>query len=107
MWLYHRVMSPNDADGMANSVEQSDLDLHCLPGISVRKLRSITEYWYVKKSKNGNLFTGHLKKLGNGRVELIFKGGNSLILNSVSKRKICLFQSTSTHMSRLVTKPTK
>ena len=21
MWLYHRVMSPNDADGMANSVE--------------------------------------------------------------------------------------
>ena len=20
MWLYHRVMSPNDADGMANSV---------------------------------------------------------------------------------------
>ena len=38
MWLYHRVMSPNDADGMANSVdpdktaqEQSDLGLHCLP----------------------------------------------------------------------------
>ena len=31
-------MSPNDADGMANSVdpdqteEQSDLGLHCLPG---------------------------------------------------------------------------
>ena len=23
MWLYHRVMSPNDADGMANSVDQS------------------------------------------------------------------------------------
>ena len=21
MWLYHRVMSPNDADGIANSVE--------------------------------------------------------------------------------------
>ena len=21
MWLYHRVMSPNDADGMANSVD--------------------------------------------------------------------------------------
>ena len=37
MWLYHRVMSPNDADGMANSVdpdqtaEQSDLGLQCLP----------------------------------------------------------------------------
>ena len=33
MWLYHRVMSPNDADGMANSVDpdQSDLGLHCLP----------------------------------------------------------------------------
>ena len=21
MWLYHRVMSPNDADGIANSVD--------------------------------------------------------------------------------------
>ena len=21
LWLYHRVMSPNDADGMANSVD--------------------------------------------------------------------------------------
>ena len=21
MWLYHRVMSPNDADGMANSID--------------------------------------------------------------------------------------
>ena len=21
MWLYHRVMSPNDAEGMANSVD--------------------------------------------------------------------------------------
>ena len=42
MWLYRRVMSPNDADGMANSVDpdqtaqeqsdqQSDLGLHCLP----------------------------------------------------------------------------
>ena len=32
-WLYHREMSPNDADRMANSVdpEQSDLGLHCLP----------------------------------------------------------------------------
>ena len=35
MWLCHKVMSPNDADGMPNSVdpdqEQSDLGLHCLP----------------------------------------------------------------------------
>ena len=22
MWLYHRVVSPNDADGMANSVDR-------------------------------------------------------------------------------------
>ena len=37
-------MSPNDADGMANRVDpdqQSDLGLHCLPGMSVRKLRII------------------------------------------------------------------
>ena len=37
IWLCHRVMSPNDADGMANSVDpdqtapQSDLGLHYLP----------------------------------------------------------------------------
>ena len=43
IWLYHRVMSPNDAARIANSVdpdqtaplgaveEQSDLGLHCLP----------------------------------------------------------------------------
>ena len=33
MLLYHRVMSPINADGMANSVDpdqQSDLGLHCL-----------------------------------------------------------------------------
>ena len=32
MWLCHRVMGPNDADGMANSVDpdQTDLGLHCL-----------------------------------------------------------------------------
>ena len=33
MWLYRRVMSPNDADGMANSVDPDqtapDLGLHC------------------------------------------------------------------------------
>ena len=35
MWLYHRVMSPKDADGMANSEDPDqtapDLGLHCLP----------------------------------------------------------------------------
>ena len=52
MWLYHIVMSPNNTDGIANSVDpdqtapQSDLGLHCCPGISVRKLRIIT----VKKN---------------------------------------------------------
>ena len=43
--LYHRVMSPNDADGMANSVDpdplgavwQSDLGLHCLPQPTVKR----------------------------------------------------------------------
>ena len=25
MWLYHRVMSPNDADGMANSVDPDQI----------------------------------------------------------------------------------
>ena len=46
MRLYHRVMSPKDADGMANSVDpalgESDLGLHCLLRLSVRKLRVIT-----------------------------------------------------------------
>ena len=47
MWLYHRVMCPNNADGMANSV---DPDQTCsliwvctvCPGISVQKLRIFT-----------------------------------------------------------------
>ena len=46
MWLYHRVMSPNDAEGMANSVDPdwSSLIWVCTvcPGISVRKLRIIS-----------------------------------------------------------------
>ena len=49
MWLYHRVMSPNDADGMANSVDPDQTApvsliwscTVCLD-ISVRKLRIIT-----------------------------------------------------------------
>ena len=50
MWLYHTLMSPNNADGMANSVdpdqtapkEQSDLGCTVCPGLSVRKFRIIT-----------------------------------------------------------------
>ena len=50
MWLYHIVMSPNDADGMANNVDPDQtappLGAVCsgsalCPGISVRKLRII------------------------------------------------------------------
>ena len=48
MWLYNRVMSPNDADGMANSVDPDQTAPRLIwictvcPGISVRKLRIIT-----------------------------------------------------------------
>ena len=47
MWLYHRVTSPNDADGMANSVDPDQtatLIWVCTvcPDLSVRKLRNIT-----------------------------------------------------------------
>ena len=52
MWLYHRVMSPNDADGMANSVdpERSSLIWVCTVclGISVRKLRIVTVNVFLK-----------------------------------------------------------
>ena len=42
LWLYHRVMSPNDADGMTNSVDpdQTARSTVC-PGISARKFRII------------------------------------------------------------------
>ena len=38
MWLYHRLMSPNDAVGMTNSVDPDQT----ATGLSVRKLRIIT-----------------------------------------------------------------
>ena len=45
-WLYHRVMYPKEADGVANSVDPDQtapLDVHLVcPGLSVRKLRIIT-----------------------------------------------------------------
>ena len=60
MWLYHRVMSPNDADGMANSVDpdqtapRSSLIWVCsvCPAISVRKRRTITVYEENNRRKN-------------------------------------------------------
>ena len=45
MWLYHMVISPNDADRMAKSVDPDQTLIWVrtvCPGISVRKLRIIT-----------------------------------------------------------------
>ena len=51
IWLYHRVMSQNDGDGMANSVDP-DLDAVC-PGISVQKLIMIfLSNWWCDSKKN-------------------------------------------------------
>ena len=50
MWLYHRVMSPNHADGKANSVDPDQtLFWVCTvcPGISARKLGIITGTSYA------------------------------------------------------------
>ena len=66
MWLYHRVMSPNNADGMANTVDpdqtaplgavcssRSSLIWVCTvcPGLSVRKLRIITVHSRLTRYK--------------------------------------------------------
>ena len=63
MWLYHRVMSPNDADGMANSVdpdqEQSDLGLQCLPRHICPKT---LDHYGTRKKKLLRLV--HVKRLG-------------------------------------------
>ena len=43
MWLYLRVMSPKDADGMTNSVDPGLIWVYTIcPGLSVRKLRIVT-----------------------------------------------------------------
>ena len=59
MWLYHRVMSPNDENGMANSVDPDQTAPQIwvytvCPGISVRKLRIITVFlfWPVHMHMN-------------------------------------------------------
>ena len=57
MWLYDRVMSPNDADRMANSVDPDQTAPRLIwvctvcPSVSIRKLRIITVislafYWW-------------------------------------------------------------
>ena len=59
MWLYHRVMSPNGTDGMANSVDPDQTARSLIwvctvcPDISVRKLRIImvTCKTHTKKKK--------------------------------------------------------
>ena len=48
MWLYHRVMSPDDADEMA-----------VCPGIYVRKLRIIRYIYFVEQSQRSK-FSTHL-----------------------------------------------
>ena len=40
MWLYHRVMSPNDSDGMANSVDPDRVCTVC-PDLSAGKLITV------------------------------------------------------------------
>ena len=63
MWLYHWVMSPNDADGMANSVDPDQTApwsslirvFTVCPGISVRKLRIITVNYCTCTAVGSNL----------------------------------------------------
>ena len=50
MWLYHRVMSPNDADGMANSVD---------PNQTARKLRIITVIKLTSRVDEGECWCMH------------------------------------------------
>ena len=46
MWLYHKVMSPKDAEGIANSVDRDETALLWVctvcPYLSVQRLRIIT-----------------------------------------------------------------
>ena len=55
LWLYHREMSSNDTDGIANSVDSSRSNLIWVctvcPGISARKLRIITVYGLTTTKK--------------------------------------------------------
>ena len=45
MWRYHRVLSPNDADQMANSVDPDQTAL----GLLVYFVNSRSEYYAKKK----------------------------------------------------------
>ena len=61
MWLYHRVMSPNDADGMANSVDPDQTDCSLIrvctvcSDLCVRKLRLIMVYAFQSLTKGIHL----------------------------------------------------
>ena len=91
MWLYHRVMSPNDADGTANSVDpdqtaRSSLIWVCTvcPGISVRKLRIITviDFWvgdiHVDKEKLFKCKVDEKPKSYSKLKKFLYKTGNIL-----------------------------
>ena len=57
MWLYHRVRSQNDADGMANSVDPDQTAPSLIwvctvcPDLSVQKLRKITVPYFSLNQK--------------------------------------------------------
>ena len=88
MWFYHRVMSPNDTDGMANSVDsdRSSLIWVCTvcPGISVRKHRIITVYSFWKKKLHDGCFPGCFwdNQLGDAGQHLNYKKITVLSTNS-------------------------
>ena len=56
MWFYHKVLRPEDADGMANSVDryryplsgEPDLGLHCLPRLVF--LKTLDHYSILKSN---------------------------------------------------------
>ena len=59
MWLYRRVMNPNNAEGIANSVDPDQTAplwvCTVCPGISVRKLRIITVLYMGHRLTKGTL----------------------------------------------------
>ena len=71
MWLYHRVMSPNDADGMANSVDPDQTApiwvCTVCSRISVRKLRIITVITRISKQVAQRATIAHLSPMCQGQ----------------------------------------
>ena len=87
LWLYHRVVSPNDVDGMANNVDPDQtapgssliwVRTVC-PGISVRKLRIITVISDVFWRQ-----TNHWRKVAAFPSHLVDSGTTLTIFTSVS-----------------------